>query len=181
MSGPGQQTWATRCQTNALAWVNEGVGVKGGRDSAASGSIRGVVASHSFVEHPLYARRSPRPFGTAIAASMGTYRPVGQVKQVPLLLRSSLLHLPLRWRFSSSRILNHFMVPPSTGWQRRDWASRHRGQPPLQAEGGEDWRRGHVTAGVWRARDRPIGGVLPLPLPFWVLGVVTSFYWARGG
>lgn len=35
--------------------------------------------------------------------------------------------------------------------------------------------------GVWRARDLPVGGVLPLPLPFWVLGVVTSFYWARGG
>lgn len=73
------------------------------------------------------------------------------------------------------------MVPPSTGWQRRDWAPRRQGQPPLPAEGCEDWRRGHVMAGVWRARDLPIGGVLPLPLPFWVLGVVTSFYLARGG
>ena len=62
------------------------------------------------------------------------------------------------------------MVPPSTGWQRRDWAPRRQGQPPLPAEGCEDWRHGHVMAGVWRARDLPIGGVLPLPLPFWVLG-----------
>lgn len=84
--------------------------------------------------------------------------------------------LLLRWRFFSSRTLNASVAPA-----RRRLAAPGLGvslRSQLRVVTGEDWRRGHVRAGLGGACDLPEGGALPF---FRAQGVVTCFYWARGG